>query len=279
MPGQRPDGSTTPSSPHATTAASASIEPTSARLSPSPPTEPARLQKKSELVARQLIDRIIAEDLDGGDRLEHEGQLIDQLGVSRATLREAFRLLEITGILRLRPGREGGAIVHQPTGDDFGRMVTLFFQVTRCTYRDLLRAAIVLQPAVYSEAARRATDDDKARLRELWSAQPERPRDDSDDLRSLTALSAVVAASCHNPVLELVVSAIGAVFQRHMERLLVGIPHRREGARVGRLVVEAIEGGDAERAGRLIRANLEGWRDIAEREYPHILDAVVSWDS
>jgi DNA-binding FadR family transcriptional regulator len=242
------------------------------------PAATTRVQKKSEMVARQLIERILAEDLEGGDRLEHEGELIGQLGVSRATLREAFRMLEVAGLLELRPGREGGAIVQQPSGDDFGRMVTLFLQITRCTYRDLLRATIVIQPAIYQEAARTATEEDKARLRELWSAKDGRPRDDDDDVHSLTHLSLVVAEASHNPVIKLIVSAIAAVFGRHMDRLLVAIPQRREGARVARLVVEAIENGDGPRAARLVRANLKGWHEIAEREYPHILDAVVSWD-
>lgn len=237
-----------------------------------------RVQKKSEVVARRLIERILAEELEGGDRLEHEGELIDQLGVSRATLREAFRLLEVAGLLELRPGREGGAIVQEPSGDDFGRMVTLFLQITRCTYRDLLQATIVIQPAIYQEAARTATEEDKARLRALWSARDGRPRDDADDVHSLTHLSTVVAEATHNPVVQLIVSAIAAVFHRHMDRLLVGVPHRREGARVARLIVDAIEKGDGARAARLLRANLEGWQEIAEREYPHILDAVVSWD-
>ena len=43
-------------------------------------------------------------------------------------------------------------------------------------------------------------------------------------------------------------------------------------------LVEAIDNGDGERAAKLIRANLEGWAEIAEREYPHILDSVVRWD-
>jgi GntR family transcriptional regulator, transcriptional repressor for pyruvate dehydrogenase complex len=242
-------------------------------------TPPAgRWQKKSEVVARQLIERIVAEGLDGGDRLEHEGELIERLGVSRATLREAFRLLEVTGILQVKPGREGGAIVQQPTGADFGRMVTLFFQVSRCTYRQLLHATIVIQPAIYRQAALAADDDDRARLRELWEEPEGRPRNDNDDVRSLTSLFRIVAEATHNPVLQLIVAAIGAVFQRHMDRLVVGVSHRREGARVGRLVVEAIDKGDGERAARLIRAHLEGWLEVAEREYPHILDAVVSWD-
>ena len=238
----------------------------------------ARLQKKSELVARQLIERIIAEDLDEGERLEHEGELIDQLGVSRATLREAFRLLEVAGILEMRPGRDGGAIVQQPSGDDFGRMVTLFFQITRVTYRDLLKATTVIQPAIYAHAARTATAADKARLRSLWSERNGRPRTDDDDVESLLNLSLVVAEAARNPVITLIVSAIGAVFLRHMDDMLVSVPQRREGARVARLIVEAIDNGDGERAAKLIRANLEGWAEIAEREYPHILDSVVRWD-
>lgn len=237
-----------------------------------------RLQKKSELVARQLIERIIAEDLAEGERLEHEGELIDQLGVSRATLREAFRLLEVAGILEMRPGRDGGAIVQHPTGDDFGRMVTLFFQITRVTYRDLLKATIVIQPAIYAHAAQTATAEDKARLRALWTERNGRPRNDDDDVESLLGLSQVVADASHNPVITLIVSAIAAVFLRHMDQMLVGVPQRREGARVARLIVDAIESGDAERAARLTRANLEGWAEIAEREYPHILDSVVRWD-
>lgn len=249
---------------------------TMASARPSAPV--ARMQKKSELVARQLIERIIAEDLGEGERLEHEGELIEQLGVSRATMREAFRLLEIAGILEMRPGRDGGAIVQHPTGDDFGRMVTLFFQITRVTYRDLLKATIVIQPAIYAHAAQTATDADKERLRALWKERNGRPRNDDDDVESLLGLSQVVADASHNPVITLIVSAIAAVFLRHMDQMLVGVPQRREGARVARLIVDAIESGDGERAARLTRANLEGWAEIAEREYPHILDSVVRWD-
>lgn len=247
-------------------------------MSPRSGAVPGRQQKKSEVVARQLIERIVDDGLTGGDRLEHEGELLDRLGVSRATLREAFRLLEVTGILQVRPGREGGAIVQQPTGEDFGRMVTLFFQVSRVTYRQLLGAAIVIQPAIYRQAALEADDDDRKRLRELYQDLEGRPRSPNDEVRSLTGLFRVVAEATHNHVLKLIVAAIGAVFQRHMDRLLVGIPHRREGARVGRMLVEAIDKGDGERAAKLIRAHLEGWLEVAEREYPHILDAVVNWD-
>ena len=83
----------------------------------------------------------------------------------------------------------------------------------------------------------------------------------------------------YNPVVTLMISAITAVFARHMDRFLVGVAQWREGARVAQLIMEAIDKGDGSRAAWLIRANLEGWLEIAEREHPHILDAVVSWDS
>lgn len=239
---------------------------------------PHRHQKKSEVVARRLIDRIVTDDLDGGHRLEHEGELVDQLGVSRATLREAFRLLEITGVLELRPGREGGPVVQQPSGEDFARMATFFFQVTRCTYRQLLHAVIALQPEVYHQAALVADDADKARLQALWDDPVGRARNDDDDVLAMSRLPIAVAEATHNPVLVLIVSALEAVFHRHMDRLLVGVPHRRRGAQVARSVVRSIVAGDGDRAERLSRANLQAWLGLAEQQYPHLLDAVVSWD-
>ncbi len=237
-----------------------------------------RMQKKAEVVARQLIDRIVTDGVGDGDRLDHEAQLVDQMAVSRATLREAFRLLEVAGILQLRPGRDGGAIVREPTGEDFARMATLFFQVTRCTYRDLLRTCIAIEPAIYAQAATAADDEARRRIAQLWDDGGQ-PASDATQLYRLTHMTMIVAEASGNPIMVFLISTLTEVFGRHMDRFLVGVPQRREGAWVARQVAEAVVAGDGERAARLLKANLEGWMAIAEHDYPQILDALVSWDS
>jgi DNA-binding GntR family transcriptional regulator len=49
--------------------------------------------------------------------------------VARASLREALRILETHGLIRIKPGPGGGPVVSNGSTADFGRMATLFFQV------------------------------------------------------------------------------------------------------------------------------------------------------
>ena len=53
----------------------------------------------------------MAQGLGSGDRLPLEAAMVEQYGVSRASLREALRLLEVQGLIRLKPGPGGGPVV------------------------------------------------------------------------------------------------------------------------------------------------------------------------
>lgn len=239
----------------------------------------ARSQKMAEVVARQLLDRIVAESLEVGDRLEWESELLLLLGVSRSSLREAIRVLEIAGIVKVRTGREGGAIVQRPSPDDFARTATMFFQAMRCTYRDLISARIAIEPGIYEAAARRATPAAVAQLRALWDQEGDFEAHAATNRLFYSELPHAVADASGNAVLVLLVNAIAGVFMRHMDRFSVSQQHRREAARVALLTLDAIEAHDTKRVARLVRANLEAWLDIADVHYPHVLDSVVSWDS
>lgn len=237
-----------------------------------------RSPKKAETVAQQLLDRIGQERLAVGDRLDQEHELLSQLGVSRGSLREGLRLLEVAGILRLRTGRDGGAIVQRPDGGDFARMATMFFQATQCTYRDLLLARIALEPEVYATAARSARPEALDELQELWNTEGDFEAHAASNRLFFSMLPEAVAEAAGNPVLVLVVNAIAGVFMRHMDAFRVGDQHRREAARIALLTIETLRARDAERVARLVRRNLEAWLDVAELQYPHVLDSTVSWD-
>src|SRR5687767_1624471 len=63
--------------------------------------EPRRTVKASERVALEIVRAIVAQGLRTGDRLPLEAEMVEQYGVSRASLREALRLLEVQGLIRL----------------------------------------------------------------------------------------------------------------------------------------------------------------------------------
>lgn len=75
----------------------------------------------SQQTAERLYNSIVAEGtLRPGDKLPNEVELSQQLGVSRATLREAIRELAARGVLEVRRGR--GTFVSEEVADieDFG---------------------------------------------------------------------------------------------------------------------------------------------------------------
>jgi len=80
-----------------------------------------RVPKAAELVAAELRGRIVSGELGDGAALPVEAVLMATFGVSRPTLREAFRVLESQGLLVVRRGAHGGATVRAP-GEAFAAL-------------------------------------------------------------------------------------------------------------------------------------------------------------
>ena len=68
-----------------------------------------RVPKMAELVAGDLRRRILRGELVENDALPSESALMQRFGVSRPTLREAFRVLESESLISVRRGAHGGA--------------------------------------------------------------------------------------------------------------------------------------------------------------------------
>lgn len=124
-----------------------------------------RVPKTAELVAAQLRRRIVRGDLVEGDALPPEAALMEQFGVSRPTLREAFRVLESEALISVRRGAHGGARVHTPNGNVAARYAALVLEHRGTTLADIFEARDVIEAPCVGMVAARRTDDDLARLR------------------------------------------------------------------------------------------------------------------
>jgi DNA-binding FadR family transcriptional regulator len=123
-----------------------------------------RAPKTAELIATLYRRQIVRGELRPGDTLPSEQQLMGQFGVSRPTLREAFRILEAEDLISVKRGSRGGARVTQPSLSVAARYVGLLLQVQGTTIADVYEARIVLEPACARLLARRRTKQDLADL-------------------------------------------------------------------------------------------------------------------
>jgi DNA-binding FadR family transcriptional regulator len=107
-----------------------------------------RVPKTSEVLANQIRGQIIRGELDEGDFLPPEGQLLDTLGISRPTLREAYRILEAEGLISVARGARTGARVHRPSVELVSRYAGYVLQAQGTTVSDLYQARLAIEPLV-----------------------------------------------------------------------------------------------------------------------------------
>lgn len=123
-------------------------------------------RKAHEDVADDLRSRILAGELSVGDRLPPEDELTVRFGVARTTLREALRVLESQGLIRIQRGRGGGPVVTQPDLEPLGVALSVLLQLRGTTIGDLDRARQMIEPQIAGELAQRRDPQDVAALRD-----------------------------------------------------------------------------------------------------------------
>jgi len=119
-----------------------------------------RVPKASDLLADELRERILSGELPPGAVLPGERILVAQTRLSRTTVHEALRLLELQGLLELRAGRGGGAYVARPGEETVADSLKLLVRGRHIGLHTLLETRASIEPACASLAARhRVTSD------------------------------------------------------------------------------------------------------------------------
>ena len=122
--------------------------------------------KAAAAIAQRIREQIASGELNEGDSLPPESDLVSEYRVSRPTLREAFRVLESEGLITIARGAKGGARVHSPQADVISRYVGLILQTQGAGHRDVLEALQIMLPPACRLAAERATEEEFELLRE-----------------------------------------------------------------------------------------------------------------
>src|SRR5438309_1316006 len=128
------------------------------------PFTPARTRKTAEVVSAELRGRIIRGELREGDTLPTEAELCAAFGISKPTLREAFRILESEQLISIRQGDRRGPSVHEPTTQAVSGVVGLLLQHRGASVRDVDVAFEMILPAAVRRVAEHHTRKDVQRL-------------------------------------------------------------------------------------------------------------------
>lgn len=114
--------------------------------------------KVYEKIIDQIRDMIYEKELNKGDKLPSERQLKKDLGVSRASIREAFSALEMIGLIESRPGE--GTFIRDSFEEDVFNPLSLILLLNDNVAEELLELRRVLEIDCVKLAAKRATADE-----------------------------------------------------------------------------------------------------------------------
>ncbi len=228
-----------------------------------------RAPKTAELIASHLRRQIVRGDLAENENLPSEAHLMQQYGVSRPTLREAYRILEAEAILGIRRGARGGAQVLRPGPFVAARHVGLLLQLQGTTIRDVYDARLVSEPACVRRLAQTCTKADLADLAAIVQTLDDLVADGDRQLdpelwsQATSRFHQLLMERCGNNTLALQNAVLAEIVDTHLHLTISRDTSENQQERLGRSIrsyrklLLLLEQRDAESAEQHWRRHME----------------------
>lgn len=214
-----------------------------------------REPKMADRVATVLRRMIIRGEIDEGSMLPPEAELMERFGVSRPTLREAFRVLESESLIKVERGVRGGARVQRPRRETLARYAGLILQYEGVTLKDVYDARVTIETPMVVQLARSQDPKAVAQLEAIVKRES-CLEPSAAAVSQLTDFHAAIARLSDNKTLQMINEMLHHVIDKGNRSLqpTTGTNAERavrRSAKTHRMLLDHIKAGEAEQAGEL----------------------------
>lgn len=236
--------------------------------------------KAAEVVAREIVRTIRSEGMRPGDPLPGEAGMLEQYGVSRESLREGLRLLEVQGMISIRRGPGGGPTVGTVDPANLGRMQALFYDMAGASYDELFEAWVFSESHLARLAA--ANPDESARRKAMspylsGEAEEIHHADLEVYVSGHEGFHGAVAALAGNRVLQLTFRSYGQVIAHHLATVGDVRALHQELVDEHLKIALTISEGEREEAAALMESHLRAVIEANRSQLGSLLDGPVEW--
>jgi GntR family transcriptional repressor for pyruvate dehydrogenase complex len=180
-----------------------------------PEFEAIRRSKVYEEVAKQL-ERLILKKLQPGDKLPAERELAEMFGVSRSSIRDAIRSLELVGLVEPRQG--AGTVVREVSAESLVNPLTTV--LARQQISELLDFRKMLEPPLAARAATHASVEEISEMEEILRRQDDKVRRGELAIEEDSEFHYNVAMASDNSVVLKVLDVLMDLLRETRERAL-----------------------------------------------------------
>ena len=225
-----------------------------------------KVPRASELVADRLRSLIIEGVVQEGAMLPSEKDLVAQLGVSRATLREALRILEAEGLILTKTGPRGGITVQRPGSANLTRSLSLLLQLEETPFSVVLEARRLLEPLCANLGATRATEAELDELERILGRMRELVNDTIAYVREQLAFHMQVIGCAHNDVLRLYTLAVGELISARTTRIGLSLEERETGIKAAEQILDALKKRNGGLAARRVELHVQAVEAVFDKD-------------
>lgn len=229
----------------------------------------------AQRLAREIVGSIYETGMQPGDKYFSEAEALERHGVSRGTLREALRYLQIEGVIDIRPGPGGGHFVAEPGWENLASTLALLLQFAGAPVSSLIDARAAIEPAMVEMAALNATAEDIEKLDEALALLDRHVGDYRPYYRAYSQFWDYVATATANPFFVFLSPAL-----RRITRTAGIIPNeieRADAAGRARGVRDAIAAHDAALARQRMADLEQKYRTTMHANYPRQMARIISF--
>lgn len=225
--------------------------------------ETIRKNKVYEEVARQ-IERLILEKLRPGDKLPAERELAEMLGVSRSSVRDAMRSLELVGLVEPRQG--AGTVVREVSTELLITPISNVIAHKRQLVSELLDFRKMLEPPLAARAAAHASAEEIAEMEEILRRQSEKLSRGDPAIEEDSEFHYTIATASGNAVVLKVIDVVMDLLRDTRARSLQREGRPQKSLAGHRRILAAIKRRDAAAAETAMRRHLKDIEQIVAHE-------------
>lgn len=211
-------------------------------------------------IIRQVRQTILEGKLRPGDRLPPEKELVTNFGVSKHSLREAFRALEVMGFLSIRKGSGGGAVVLEVDMKTTRDSIFNFLYFQNVSVKQISEVRRIFEPHLARVATHLMSDEALDRLKLTHECCQDALSRGENIYKHEIEFHRVLAEACGNPVFELIQDFVNSLLGDLKRDLRPGLGFLQEVLAAHDRILDAVQAGDADRAAK------EMYRHVCEVE-------------
>lgn len=228
---------------------------------------PAMLKARPPLhreVAEILCERILSGEFPEKSLLPTERELCKSMAVSRTVIREAVKVLESRGLVRIERGR--GMMVQEPQPGPVGESLRLLLRRREHVIEDLLEVRKMLEIGIAGLAAERRTDANLEAMRRSLEVMRQKPSEPAGYVDADVQFHTEIARSAQNPIVLVLLEPVAELLRESRQRSFSGPRMVKLRTRQHAEIFKRITAGDAEGAREAMRRHLSDTeRDLAKQ--------------